>query len=49
MDSQSDRYHRRVYTTLQLALTNVSLPSMDYTAIRTWVPLISELGETYFV
>lgn len=53
MDSQSGRYRRRVYTTLQLSLTNVSLPSMDYTAIRSWVnrelPRLQATGYTSYI
>lgn len=53
MGTGDDDHRRRVHAALQRALSGISLPSEDYTTIRTWVneelPQLQSAGYTSYV
>ncbi|MEF8783937.1 MAG: hypothetical protein V5A39_12195 [Haloarculaceae archaeon] len=53
MGTGDEEHRRRVHTALQRTLSGVTLPSEDYTAIRTWVneelPQLQAAGYTSYV
>lgn len=53
MSTGDSEHHQRVHAALQCALSGISLPSKDYTTIRTWVneelPQLQAAGYTSYV
>jgi hypothetical protein len=53
MGTGDDEHRRRVHTALQRALSGITLPSEDYTVLRTWVneelPQLQAAGYTSYV
>jgi hypothetical protein len=53
MTNRDETHHRQVHTALQRALTGTTLPSEDYTSIRTWIntelPQLQAAGYTSYI